>query len=92
MATHLQRQLSWAGVGEGDQVDVLDVRERSATWKFVAYVTNLETAAEWIEVVGGKTGEQRRRSFRPEQLYPFRSIRAGVPTAPSLCDAPRLPL
>jgi len=92
VATHLQRQDSWAGVGEGDQVDVLDARERGATWRFVAHVTNLETGAEWTEVVGGRTGEQRRRSFRPEQLYPYRTIRAGVPTKPSLCDAPRLAL
>ncbi|HEY8080827.1 MAG TPA: hypothetical protein VIE15_01975 [Acidimicrobiales bacterium] len=71
---------------------MLDERERGATWRFVAIVTNLETNATWVEVVGGREGEQRRRSIRTDQLFPHNSIRGGVPGAASFDSAPRLPL
>lgn len=76
----------------GDRVDVLDAREPRATWAFVAHVTNLESGDSWVEVVGGRAGDPRLRSFRPEQLYAYRSIRGGVPTTAPLCDAPLLNL
>jgi hypothetical protein len=82
----------WSGVRAGDPVDVLDAREPRATWAFEAHVTNLESGDAWVEVVGGRGGDPRRRSFRPEQLYPFRSIRGGAPTTQPLCDAPLLNL
>jgi hypothetical protein len=82
----------WAGLREGDPVDVLDARERRATWTFAAHVTNLETGEAWVEVVGGRAGDQRRRSFQPDQVFPHRSVRAGSPTTASLSVAPRLPL
>ena len=88
---HLERRTSWAGLAEGDPVDVLDDRERGASWRFAAHVTNLATAATWVEVIGGRRGDERRRSFRPDQLYPHRTVRAGVATAASLDDAPKLP-
>jgi hypothetical protein len=72
-------------------VDVLDDRERGATWRFAAHVTNRSTGEVWVEVVGGRHGDQRRRSFRVEQLYAYRSVRGGVPTGAPLHDAPRLP-
>jgi len=73
-------------------VDVLDDRERGATWRFVAHVTNRSTGATWVEVVGGRHGDKRSRSFRVEQLYPHRTVRSGIATAAPLNDAPRLPL
>ena len=87
-----QRSATWAGITEGDPVDVLDDRERGATWRFVAHVTNRETGASWVEVVGGRRGEQRRRSFRDDQLYPHGTVRAGTARCAPLSDAPRLPI
>lgn len=72
-------------------MDVVDPRVRRARWRFVAHVTNAVTAATWVEVVGGAQGEQRVRSFRPEQVFPFGAVRGGVATTPSIVDAPRLP-
>ena len=91
-ASNLVRCTSWAGVRAGDPVDVLGDRERGATWRFAAFVTNVATNATWVEVVGGRGGEQRRRSFGIDQLFPHRSIRGGIPRAAPLHDAPRLPL
>lgn len=91
-ASHLERSDAWAGLKTGDPVDVLDDRERGASWRFVACVTNLATGDRWVEVVGGRGGDQRRRSFRVDQLYPHRSVRGGVATVAPLLDAPRLPL
>ena len=87
-----ERADSVGGVTEGDPVDVLDDRERGATWRFVAHVTNRATGAAWVEVVGGRQGDQRRRSFRVDQVYPHRTVRGGIATAAPLNDAPRLPL
>jgi hypothetical protein len=86
------RLTEWAGLHEGDPVDVLDAVERGVTWSFAAHVTNVQSEETWVEVVGGRAGEQRRRSFRPEQLYPHRSLRSGSATCAPLCDVPRLPL
>lgn len=88
----VERRDAWSGVRAGDHVDVFDAREPRATWTFEAHVTNLESGDAWVEVLGGRAGEPRRRSFRPEQLYPFRSIRGGAPTTMPLCDAPLLNL
>ncbi len=87
----LERRRTWAGLTEGDPVDVLDDRERGATWRFAAHVTNLSSGATWVEVIGGRRGDERRRSFREDQLFPYRSLRAGTATAPALHDAPGLP-
>lgn len=91
-ASHLRRASQWAGLHEGDRVDVADARERGASWCFGAYVTNLETGADWVEVVGGKGGERRRRSIRPDQVFAYRSSRRGSPERSPLSDAPQLPL
>ncbi len=88
--SHLRRSPAWSGLCEGDPVDVLDPREAASNWRFVAHVTNTKTGEEWVEVVGGRKGDERRRSFRPDQLYPHRSVRGGAPTAASLTEAPRL--
>jgi hypothetical protein len=91
-ASHLQRSSEWAGLREGDRVDVVDARERGGSWSFGAHVTNVETGAVWVEVVGGKGGEQRRRSIRPDQVFPHRSTRRGSAPLSPLSDAPQLPL
>ena len=88
--THLERVDTWSGLRQDDAVDVLDDRAPGATWRFASFVTNVESGDAWVEVVGGRDGERRRRSFRPDQLYPQGSIRAGVPTAASLSSQPRL--
>jgi hypothetical protein len=88
----LARTETWAGVSAGDRVDVLDERERGARFWFVAHVTNCATADSLVEVVGGRGIERRRRSFRPEQLYPAGAVRGGVAHGPSLLDAPQLPV
>ena len=64
-------------------------RLRGASWSFVAHVANAETGEEWVEVVGGRSGDRAVRSFRPDQLY-APSARPG--RDPSLADAPGLPL
>lgn len=75
----------------GDAVDVLDPREKGATWRFEAHVANATTGEEWVEVVGGRRGDARRRSFRVEQIFASGALRTGPSPAP-LVDAPRLPL
>lgn len=86
------RTSSWAGLHEGDRVDVDDERERRSTWRFVAHVTNVATGESWVEVVGGTAGAVRVRSFRPDQLFPYGSVRSGQRRVASLADAPGLPL
>jgi hypothetical protein len=85
----LQRNVHWAGLRPGDPVQVHGSRIRGASWTFVAHVANVATGEEWVEVVGGKTGDRAVRSFRVDQLYAA-SARPGKD--PSLADAPGLPL
>lgn len=87
--TDLQRATHWAGLSPGDPVQVEGTRLRSASWAFVAHVTNTESGEQWIEVVGGRTGDRKVRSFRPDQLY---AVSARPGRDPSLADAPGLPL
>lgn len=90
----LVRTERWAGLRAGDAVRVEGLRQRSASWTFVAHVRNVRTGEEWVEVVGGRPGSRALRSFRPEQIFPAggktRSSRAGT-AGLSLADAPRLP-
>jgi hypothetical protein len=94
----LRRSTTWAGLKRGDPVDVTGTRLRRATWAFVAHVTNLETGEEWVEVVGGRSGDRSVRSFHPSQLFPPRPTTSGgrgtraAPRRPSFADAPQLPL
>jgi hypothetical protein len=88
---HLVRTDAWAGLRPGDPVEVAGTRLRSATWSYVAHVTNTETGAEWVEVVGGRPGDRKLRSFLPEQVFAPGSGRARGGPAASLADAPQLP-
>jgi hypothetical protein len=85
----LQRNERWAGLRPGDPVQVEGTRLRGASWAFVAHVTNRETGEEWVEVVGGRSGDRAVRSFRPGQIYAAASLPGRDP---SLADAPGLPL
>jgi hypothetical protein len=88
---HLFRSITWAGLRTGEPVEVTGTRLRSARWAFVAHVRNTQTGDEWVEVVGGKPGDRKLRSFRPEQVFPphGRGAKGGPPA--SLADAPQLP-
>jgi hypothetical protein len=87
---HLSRVSAWAGLSKGDAVDVRGTKLRSATWEFVAHVTNVVTGDEWIEVVGGGPGERKLRSFAPDRIF-APTVRRHKPAAP-LIDEPMLPL
>ncbi len=50
---------------------------------------NVNNGAESVEVLGGRPGEHRVRSFLPGQVFPAGARKAGKP---SLEDAPQLPL
>ena len=86
---HLHRSLSWNGLSNGDPVTIEGLAARGATWVFKAHVRNDRNGAESVEVVGGRPGEHRVRSFLPGQVFPLGGRKAGLP---SLADAPRLPL
>jgi hypothetical protein len=57
----LQRSTHWAGLRPGDPVVVSGTRMRSASWSFVAQVSNVETGETWVEVVGGRSGDRAVR-------------------------------
>jgi hypothetical protein len=54
----------------------------------VALVENLVSGESWVEVVGGKRGDRKLWSFRPEQIFAPGAKGRG----PSLAAAPRLDL
>jgi len=73
-------------------VVITGTRLRSASWTFVAHVANTATGDESIEVVGGRPGDRKIRSFRPEQVFPPSARGRPGSGPPSLADAPQLPL
>jgi len=86
---HLQRIEEWNGLHRGDAVEIDGPVLRGATWRFLGFVRNVRNGAESVEVIGGRPGEDRVRSFRPEQVFPVGGRRRG---RASLADAPQLPL
>ena len=66
-------------------------KERSHHYEFVAYVRNAATNDSWVEVRGGRRGENKDRSFRPDVIYPGSSRQGGHVKGLSLVDAPQLP-
>lgn len=85
------RSTSWNGVRSGDAVVVDGVKGRQS-WVFVAYVVNESTDDEWVEVRGGRVGEAKGRSFRPEAIYPSTAKRGSHLRGLSLAEAPQFPL
>ena len=70
-------------------MEIVGASERGATWRFRAHVRNERNGAESVEVLGGAPGRERLRSFPPGQVFPVGARRSG---APSLAEAPQLPL
>ncbi|HEY5303573.1 MAG TPA: hypothetical protein VIJ86_05905 [Acidimicrobiales bacterium] len=89
---HLLRSTKWAGLVTGDAVVVDGVKERRLSWVFVAHVTNAHTNEEWVEVRGGRNGEMKGRSFRPEMIFPVAAKKGGRIVGQSFASAPQLPL
>jgi hypothetical protein len=89
---HLVRSTQWAGLRAGDVVIVDGDKERRQEWVFVAYVRNEATGDEWIDVRGGRRGEAKGRSFRPELIYPQGARRGTRLIGLPLALAPQLQL
>jgi hypothetical protein len=89
---HLVRTTHWNGVRYGDPVVVDGVKERRQSWVFLAHVVNELTIEEWIEVRGGRVGEFKGRSFRPELIYPISAKRGSKLVGPSLALSPQFVL
>jgi hypothetical protein len=89
---NLVRSTYWNGVSEGDAIVVDGVKERRQHWVFVAHVVNETTEDEWVEVRGGRVGESKGRSFRPEVIFPGSAKKGSRLVGMSLAVAPQLPL
>jgi hypothetical protein len=89
---NLVRITRWAGVQAGDEVVVDGAKEIRQHWVFVAHVRNVATEDEWVEVRGGRAGEAKGRSFRPELIYPSSAKKGLRLVGLPLCVAPRLPI
>ena len=96
---HLERSEAWNGLRAGDRVVVSGLAARGAEWRFRAHVLNRHNETESIEVVGGRPGENKIRSFGPERIFAVtkrRGARPGGRNATSgelsLAEAPQLPL
>ncbi len=89
---NLVRTTNWAGVTAGDPIVIDGAKERRQNWVFVAHVLNVATNEEWIEVRGGRSGEMKGRSFRPEMIYPSGAKKGSRLVGLSLADAPQLPI
>ena len=88
---NLIRSTQWAGVRTGDAVVVDGIKGRQS-WVFVAHVVNEVTSEEWVDVRGGRVGETKGRSFRPELIYPSGAKKGSRLVGLSLALAPQLPL
>ncbi|MHB1209924.1 MAG: hypothetical protein ACYC1I_09495 [Acidimicrobiales bacterium] len=88
----LVRTTHWAGVSRGEAVLVDGAKERRQQWVFVAHVLNEETGDEWVEVRGGRQGEAKGRSFRPELIFPLGAKKGARLVGQSLAAAPQLPI
>jgi hypothetical protein len=84
----VRRSRTWAGLKAGDPVEVDDPRAARGSFEFVAFVEHLGNASTWVEVVGGRRGDRKLWSFRPEQIYRPGAKGRGA----SLLDEPQLPL
>lgn len=86
------RYPAWHGVRYGDPVVVNGPKELRLSWSFVAHVVNEATGDEWVEVRGGRVGESKGRSFRPELIYPNGARKGARVVGLSLATAPQLAL
>ena len=93
------RSEAWNGLRAGDRVRVSGLPLRGAEWRFRAHVLNSHNGTESIEVVGGRPGDNKIRSFGPERIFAVtgkkggRGVPGGSATGElSLAEAPQLPL
>jgi hypothetical protein len=86
------RSSQWNGVRDGDPVVVNAPKERRQSWTFVAHVVNEATGDEWVEVRGGRAGEAKGRSFRPDLIFPGEARKGARVVGLSLATAPKLAL
>lgn len=96
---HLERSESWNGLRRGDPVVVAGLRMRGVTWEFRTHILNRKNGTEVVEVVGGRAGERKIRSFEPDRIFAVtgKKRRATVSDRAvagelSVAKAPRLPL
>ena len=75
---HLHRSEEWNGLRRGDPVEIEGPVLRGAAWRFLGYVRNERNGTESVEVIGGRPGEDRVRSFLPEQVFPVGGRKAGT--------------
>ena len=88
-----------ARVAPGDPVEIEGPVLRGAAWRFRGYLRNERNGTESVEVIGGRPGEDRVRSFLPEQVFPVggaqgrhRLARRRPPPAAALSAPPRVAL
>lgn len=86
------RSTQWNGLNTGDEVVVNLPKELKMSWVFVAHVLNSGTGDEWVEVRGGRKGETKGRSFRPEVIYPKSAKKGSKVLGLSISEAPQLDL
>ena len=85
------RSSAWHGVRDGDPVVVNAPKERRQHFTFVAHVLNEATGDEWVEVRGGRVGEAKGRSFRPDLIFRPKARKGARLVGLSLASAPKLP-
>ncbi len=72
---------------------------RGADWEFRAHVLNTHNGTESVEVLGGRPGDRRIRSFEPGRIFAVTRRQQGrgrgdraIAGELSVADAPQLPL
>jgi len=86
--SNVVRHETWAGLRPGDKVEIDDRRARRGTYFFLAYVEHRSNGTRWVDVVGGRNGDRKLWSFRPDQVFASGELARGI----SLEQAPKLPL
>lgn len=96
---HLERSASWNGLHVGDPVIVAGLHQRGAVWEFRAHVLNRHNGTESIEVIGGRPGDRKIRSFGPDRIFAAigpkgsrNNSERAITGQLSLAEAPQLPL
>jgi hypothetical protein len=77
---------------------IAGVKMRGATWQFRAHILNERNGTESVEVVGGRPGDRKLRSFEPNRIFAVSGSRSrsggsekAIAGQLSLADAPQLP-
>ena len=79
ISSHFARATAWGPFDSGMAVRVLG--QPRSQFVFLAHVTNTDSGEEWIEVIGGRSGQSLRRSFATDFIKPVR--RSGRGSGPS---------